>query len=73
MARALRRHFKSSPLLLSVEPVSGTYTAIPSNSHPLFSVLEFAMAVSFPHTLFCSNFLWFFSSSTAVMIVEDHF
>lgn len=60
MAMALRRHLKSSPLLPSVEHMSGMYTALPSNSHPLFSVVEFAMAVSFTHTYFCSNFLCFF-------------
>lgn len=45
---------------LSVEHMSGMYTALPSNSHPLFPVVEFAMAVSFTHTYFCSDFLWFF-------------
>lgn len=52
MAMALRMHLKSSPLLPSMEHVSIMYRAILSNSHPLFSVLEFAMAVSFPHTFF---------------------
>lgn len=72
MAMALRRHLKSSPLFPSVEHISGTYMAIPSNSQPLFSVLEFAMVVSFPHTFFYSNFFCFFKS-TVVIIVDDHF
>lgn len=72
MAMALRRHLKSSPLLPSVEHVSGMYTAVPSKSHPLFSVLEFATAACFPHIYFCSNFLCFFKS-TVVIIIDDHF
>lgn len=72
MAMALRKHLKSSPLLPSVHHISGTYVAFPTNSYPLFSVLEFAMAVSFPHTFSCYNFPCFFKS-TAVRTVDDHF